>query len=83
MAHGSYRPRRYETEKNRKRREEFLRYEIREAQSTMRICKKCCQFNHFIFLNYDIQYLHMTCPICGEIIQVTRLINLSDERKWR
>lgn len=82
MAYSSYRPRRYQTEKNRKKHQEILRNEIREAQKTMRLCNICGQFNHFTFLNVDIQYLQMACPTCGEIIQVTRLINHSDEQRW-
>ena len=82
LAHGSYRPRRYETEKNRKKREQLLQYEIKEAIKTMRICSNCGQFNRFIFLKQCIEYLYLACPRCNEIIKVTRISNLSDERKW-
>ncbi len=77
MAHGSYRPRWRETEK-----EQFHRYEVRELQKTMRLCSKCGQFNIFIFVKREVAYLHFACPVCGVVIQVTRLIIPKDDRKW-
>ena len=83
MAHGSYHPPWRETEEDRKKKQQLRKFEIQEAQKTLRLCSKCGIFKHFLYVKIDIIYIHLACPLCGEEIQVQRSTIPKDSRKWK